>query len=344
MRVFEGFMHGVNLGGWISQMDYETREHYESFITEKDIEYIASLGLDHVRVPVDYIVLEEEDGTIIEEGYKYLDNCLEWCKKNSLRMIIDVHRTFGYTFDPLVKENKTEFFTNEQMQDRFYELWRRIATRYGEESQWVAFELLNEIVEQEISDEWNEIALKTIKIIRDIAPDTWIIYGGTRYNSVVSVPHLVNPKDDKVVYTFHCYEPLAFTHQGAYWIDDMPRDFRIEYPKSLGEYREISAKLPKTVAGAIMEYDTPDAEESYFEAIFECAIKKAQEDDMPLYCGEYGVIDLADDESKMRWLITMKNVLDKYNIGRAYWNYKAKDFGIVDIEDEAVQRRLVENI
>ena len=65
MREFTGFKHGVNLGGWLSQCDH-TKERYDSFVTEKDIETIKSWGLDHVRVPVDYDLIEEKDGTVKE--------------------------------------------------------------------------------------------------------------------------------------------------------------------------------------------------------------------------------------------------------------------------------------
>ena len=37
MRRFEGYMRGVNLGGWLSQADETTKEHYDTFITEADI-------------------------------------------------------------------------------------------------------------------------------------------------------------------------------------------------------------------------------------------------------------------------------------------------------------------
>jgi hypothetical protein len=33
-------------------------------------------------------------------------------------------------------------------------------------------------------------------------------------------------------------------------------------------------------------------------------------------------------------------VFDKYGIGRAYWNYKEKDYSIVNIEDVEVQKEL----
>ena len=63
MREFKGYTRGVNLGGWLSQCDH-TEKRYSEFVTEKDIENIKSWGVDHVRVPVDYELVEEADGTV----------------------------------------------------------------------------------------------------------------------------------------------------------------------------------------------------------------------------------------------------------------------------------------
>ena len=52
VQIFEGFQKGVNLGGWISQYDEFDFNHFDTFIQESDIKDIASLGFDHVRVPV----------------------------------------------------------------------------------------------------------------------------------------------------------------------------------------------------------------------------------------------------------------------------------------------------
>ena len=340
MRTLHGYMHGVNLGGWLSQADDISAEHYETFITESDIAKIAALGLDHVRIPVDYMVLEEEDGTRKEQGYAYLDRCLTWCQKHGLRMIIDLHKTFGYSFDPLDKTDKTIFFRDAALQERFYSLWRTIATRYGKYSDQIAFELLNEIVEPEVAQPWNEIALHAIHEIRKIAPNSWIIFGGVMYNSVVSVPDLPDPQDEKVAYTFHSYEPIIFTHQGAYWVDNMAPNFRISYPGNLTEYRKHSTNLHKALVSAIFREDLKQLDPSFFETLFKPALKIAAERNIPLYCGEYGVIDLADDDSKIRWATDICAVFDKDQIGRAYWNYKEKDFGIINIADETVRKTL----
>ena len=120
MRIWEGFQKGVNLGGWISQFAAYDPAHFESFITEKDIADIAALGFDHIRVPVDYNVLEDEEGRFRESGFGYLENCRRWCEARGLCMLIDLHECYGYSFDPLKKGmDRRRFFYDEALQRRF---------------------------------------------------------------------------------------------------------------------------------------------------------------------------------------------------------------------------------
>ena len=58
MRRFNGYMHGIDIGGWLSQCDY-SKEHLDNFITEEDIKRIKGWGCDHVRVPVDYNIFRQ---------------------------------------------------------------------------------------------------------------------------------------------------------------------------------------------------------------------------------------------------------------------------------------------
>ena len=67
MEKLTGFNKGVNLGGWLSQCVH-TKEHYDSFITRKDIENLSKWKVDHVRVPVDYNLVEDAEGNYLEEG------------------------------------------------------------------------------------------------------------------------------------------------------------------------------------------------------------------------------------------------------------------------------------
>ena len=88
--------------------------------------------------------------------------------------------------------------------------------------------------------------------------------------------------------------------------------------------------LSQELAGAIFEGDLPEVGPAFFEALFQPALKIAEERDIPLYCGEYGVIDQADTESTLHWYRTITSVFDKYHIGRAAWTYKGMDFGLTD--------------
>lgn len=343
MREFKGFQKGVNLGGWISQFAEYDVKHFESFITKEDIKYIASLGFDHVRVPVDYNVLEEERGCIIESGFAYLSDCRQWCEEYGLNMLIDLHECYGYSFDPLKKDmDRRKFFFDANLQARFMKLWTEIAKRFCKYPDQVAFEPLNEVVLFEVEEAWNTILTNFIRIIRAIAPESYIVVGGVFYNNVLSVPKLNVPVDDRIVYNFHCYEPIVFTHQGAYWQETMPLDYRIGYPKTLDEYRSEHVRIYGDRDGAVFKEGIREIGRDFFEDIFAPAIEKAEKDNVALYCGEYGVIDKADNNDKIRWLEDIHATFKRFGIGRALWNYREKDFGFVDEKFASIKDRFIE--
>ena len=328
MNKFTGYVKGINLGGWLSQCNH-SKETYNTFITESDIERIAGWGLDHVRLPIDYELVETEDGSYIEEGFKYIDNCLEWCKSYGLNMILDLHKTAGYSFDEY--ETSTGFFENKKLQNRFTSLWEELAKRYGKYEDRLTFELLNEIVDPEVAGIWNGIAKHTIEVIRQIAPTIKIIIGGVRNNSVDSVKLLDMPYDKNIVYTFHFYEPLIFTHQAAYWVKKMTNDFRTTYPSDISKYISETNEFLPIENGEIYNNITQDTiDKEVFEVAFSEAISVAKERGVALYCGEYGVIDQAELPSTLAWYTDINSTFEEYGIGRAAWTYKGKDFGITD--------------
>ncbi|MBQ7002507.1 MAG: glycoside hydrolase family 5 protein [Oscillospiraceae bacterium] len=311
----KGFDKGINLGGWLSQCDY-SEERLSEFITEKDFETIASWGFDHVRIPIDYNILENEDGSFCDSGFARIDWALEMCRKYGLRTVLDLHKTAGYSFDSY-GESEAGFFESGALQERFYRLWEEIARHYGSTPETVAFELLNEVTDKGYIDAWNSIADACIRRIRAIAPDTLILVGSYHNNSAPAVPALDPPFDDKVMYNFHCYEPLRFTHQGAYWTDDIDPAVRLSFAES-------------------------GITEDFFEALFAPAIAAAEKYGTSLYCGEYGVIDIVSPEDTVQWYRVIGNVLRKHGIARCCWSYKEMDFGLSDSRLDAVRAELIE--
>ena len=342
MKEWKGYRKGVNLGGWLSQCIH-TEEHYETFIREKDIEQISSWGMDHVRVPVDYDLVEDKDGVPREQGFEHIRDAVSWCRKYGLNMILDLHKTAGFSFDS--GEMEAGFFESEAYQERFYRLWEKFAEYFGKETDMLAFELLNEVTDKAFCETWNRISGECIRRIRRIAPSAFILVGGYYNNSVEAVKDLAMPADDRIIYNFHCYEPLVFTHQGAHWVSSMDTSFRIPISASFGEMREAWNRMGISASAGLSDYpDSTELNSGYFEEMFAEAIRVAEERNVPLYCGEYGVIDRAAPEDILAWYRLIHKVFEAHGIGRAAWTYRAMDFGISDTRMDGVRSELVRNL
>lgn len=339
MKIWKGYRKGVNLGGWFSQCDY-SEERYDHFIREEDFAVIRSWGLDHVRLPIDYNLLEDAEGEPIERGYERLETVVGWCRAQGLNMVLDLHKTAGFSFDP--DEKEAGFFDNELYQERFYRLWENIARHLGHHADMLAFELLNEITEKEYGERWNRISHECIRRIRQYAPKTYILVGGYYHNSAVAVKDIAAPYDDHIIFNFHCYEPLVFTHQGAHWMPAMEKDFRLPVTATFGE---MYAAARRQSAEACAGLDTWPADSrltaAYFENFMAEAVGAAARYDVPLYCGEYGVIDCARPEDALTWFAMIHEAFEKFGIGRAAWSYRQMDFGLSDARMDNVREELV---
>ena len=307
-----GFRRGVNLGGWFSQCDY-SRERLDRFITEKDLDVIAGWGLDHVRVPMDYNVLENEDGSLSAEGIDRIGRVTDQCRERGLKVVLDLHKTAGISFDSDEKEEG--FFSSTEYQERFLRLWDGLSGAFCDPER-IAFELLNEVTDKEWIGTWNRIAGECVARIRKNAPESLILVGSYWNNSAEAVKDLDPPADGRVIYNFHCYEPLAFTHQGASWVPAL----------------DINVRVAFSEAGV-----TPE----FFRKLFASAVETARAQGTCLYCGEYGVIDKATPEDTVLWYRTIHEVFEEYQISRCAWSYRQMDFGLSDSRLDGVRKELI---
>lgn len=332
------YKRGINLGGYFSQCEH-TREHYEHFISEKDICRIAEWGFDHVRVPMDYEFLETEEGDDREENYILLERLLGWCRNAGLRVILDLHKTAGYDFNDAQEQGRNRLFEERSLQERFLALWQRLAQRFGDRED-IAFELLNELVNPEYAAPWNQLAAEAVKVIRQETANTLIIYGGVEWNSAKSVPMLGRPLDENIMYTFHYYEPLLFTHQKANWVAAMKPDEEIPYPKEMEWYRK------KSLALGLQGMPVANAKASgmgleFHEEMLGEAIAYAKAMGVRLYCGEFGVIDLAPEADTRRWFQDVISLFDRLGIGYALWSYKEMNFDFAGAHYDSVRNLLI---
>ena len=268
-----------------------------------------------MRLPFDYDLIETADGKRIDAGYVRLHRVADWCAKHGLNLILDLHKTAGFSFD--AGEAESGFFDSPAYQERFYALWETIAHEFGAEHDHIAFELLNEVTDRGFCERWNAIAETCIRRIRAIAPETYILIGGYWNNSIRALPDLLPPPDDRIVYNFHCYEPLIFTHQGATWTEKIDPAKRMAYEES-------------------------ETSEQYFEDLIADAVAAAEKYHVPLYCGEYGVIDRVGGEDTLKWYRCIHSVLERHHIGRCAWTYRELDFGLTDARLEGVRGEILQ--
>jgi hypothetical protein len=331
---------GVNLGGWLSQYPAFDEHHFDSFIRAEDLRRIADWGFDHVRLPVDYPVLEDEQhpGEYRPGGFERLDQALAWCRENDLRVILDLHKAPGYAFDSL---GTVSLFRDAAQQDRLLALWRELARRFGGQQEWVALELLNEIVLKDGSA-WNALYPRLVAEIRREAPESLIVLGGNQYNAADQLQHLDVLQDERILYTFHFYNPMVVTHYKAGWVP-----WLFEY----GELVEYPGIAPAPAAAFLTQHDpgaypelTPGLrfDRAYLAGLIQPAVEFARTQRVPVYCGEFGVIDQAPLANRIRWTRDMVSLLREQEIGYGYWSYKAMDFGLVDRDGRLVDRELVD--
>jgi hypothetical protein len=338
--IFEKYRSGINLGGWISQCNYE-KNHIDSFIKKEDVEKIASWGLDHIRLPFDYTILEEDNNPLSykEDGFKVIDMLLVWCKEASLNLVLDMHKAPGYAFGNNLQDNI--IFNDETVQERFISLWQEIAKRYISEKDNLIFELLNEIGDAH-GETWNKIARKAIDGIRGIDKDRYILLGGSNFNSAEGLDSLEIWDDERILYNFHFYEPFLFTHQRASWTPLRNINVNQLYPGKVEGIDKLKIFFgdQKPEQGKSLTVDTI-FDKAFLEYKLAPAIAFSKRTNKELYCGEYGAIDHAELESRINYLWDMKELFENYRIGRACWSYKAMNFTSIDENGNPISNKLV---
>lgn len=340
---------GINLGGWFSQWvvpvqknGLERSEHYRTFITIDDIIRIADWGFDHVRLPFDYDLFEHDDKPYLyeEEGLKWLDQAVDWCLSRGLSVVLDFHRAPGQDYD---REKPNMLLHDREHWLRYVAVWRMLAKRFASYGEKVIFELLNEIVDPS-QYLYKALIRDGLAAIRESDKQRWVIVGGNLFNSIDSLKELELLEDPYIMYNFHYYEPVVFTHQKAYFCEDLSiYNQEIHYPGDFPELQQFLNSYPEHADKNHMyvwEHNT----KNYMEKRLQAAVRFHQYTGRPLYCGEFGVIDTAPVDSACRWLSDFTRLLDSYGIPHAYWSYKDMDYGLVNIRGEVIGEKQLEAI
>lgn len=327
-------LRGVNLGGWFSQIDdlYSKdpdrnpglHAHLRTFLGPLDFAQIRGWGFNHVRLPVDYYnVFHRETLAPDDTALAILGQTLALATTLGLGVILDLHRCPGHDFFSGTQREQA-FFSDPSCRRAALRVWATLAERFSD-NPLVALEILNEPVAPDAAT-WNAVKDEFCVHLRRHAPRSTLVVGSNRWNSATEFAALTPVADDDILYSFHCYTPLLFTHQRAPWIADYPpvREIR-SWPADFGADPGLPTRLH-------FEYGRWDRER--LRAALAAPIAFRERHGVPVACNEFGVYAPAPLDDRLRYLGDLTQIFREADIGWSYWNYKNLDFGLVSLGEK----------
>ncbi len=313
---------GTNISHWLSQSSRRGREREEWF-TRQDIQYIADLGFDHLRIPIDEEQMWDRTGRPVTEAFDLLHAALDRAESAGLRAVVDLHILRSHYFND---KEEPALYRDPAEEKKFCSLWSGISEQLrARGTDLVAYELLNEAVARDPGD-WNRVSTAAFNTIREREPDRTIVLGSNSFCSTQTFDVLHVPDDRHCILTYHYYRPMLITHYRAGWTDVGRYDGPVHYPGRPVVSEDI-AKLDPEVKARMREWNTP-FDRSTMIADLAGPLAVSDRTGLPLYCGEFGVINKTPMPLRLAWYRDMIRTLNDYGIAWANWDYKGS-FGIV---------------
>jgi aryl-phospho-beta-D-glucosidase BglC (GH1 family) len=234
-------LRGVNVGGWLEWQGWEWGEGfdyigesammdnlsslvgttqadqfrtavYDNYITTADLHAMAVDGLNVVRVPFNYRMLEDDANPFVykQSGWDVLDRLVSEAKQANIYLILDMSvapcsQMYAFISDYV---GGPDLWSSFQCQDRMVALWKAVAARYANSNVIAGYDVLNETI---IGDgQLLSLYQRVTAAIRSVDPNHMLIYEG---NDMARTFTLFSaPLDPNEMLSVHDY-PWAFPGQ-----------------------------------------------------------------------------------------------------------------------------------
>jgi len=286
--------------------------YLDVFFTDQDAQFLASIGVNSVRISFSYKHFEDDDAPFVikPEGFAYLDRAVDVCARHGIYTILDLHAVPGAQNQHWHSDNPTQwahFWSQQQFQDRVVNLWEHIAEHYRG-NPWVAgYNPINEPADAH-GDTIGPYYARIERAIRAVDPEHILFLDGNRYST--QFDQLGDPLP-QCVYTVHDYALPGFVDGGPY--PGMSR----------GRYVDREA----------------------VEATFLERTAYMRDTGTPIWVGEFGPVYTGDplrDEDRYRLLEDQLAIYEQYGASWTLWTYK--DIGLQGVAtvdpDSAYMRRI----
>lgn len=352
-----GLKRGISIHEWLNWSPVVQTGEYrwppyndlKEWGSPRDFARIKALGFDFVRLSVDPGPLLASEGAKREEALARLEQAVRLVTANGLKVVFDLHPVSQV---PAWSDKALEVSADDPMAARYRDVVASVAgmlTRVG--GDMTALELMNEPqyypCDGGSGDEWKLVLSGLVNAARKTAPDLTLVATGACGGNVKGLVQL-DPAafdDDRILYSFHFYEPLDFTHQGvaeasdvkgAPWpADDVATPLALVYSKLLiGQDESLAAndraaKLAE-VRRHIDRYIGDRWDEDRLKARFGEVRAWAERHGLPpgrLFLGEFSAMAATDHRGgalvadRYRWLDAVRSEAEALGAPWAYWEY-----------------------
>ena len=304
-EINEKLGRGVNLG---NMFEAPSEEAWGNPFRDDYFQRIAALGFDHVRIPVTWDIPSRAQQTppftLAPAFLQRIKDVTDLALSAGLMVIINMHH-----HDQL-------FAKPEESKARFLSQWTQLSGYFKGYDENLLFEVLNEPHGNLTPDKWNLFFSEALAVIREKNPTRAVLIGVAEYGGLGGLPRLEIPKDDHLILTLHYYEPFAFTHQGADWVEGAD-----------------------PWLGTVWE--NTDREQQQVKTQFQYAQRFAEDHDLPIHIGEFGAFGKADLKSRVLWTTFLARWFEEQGFSWAYWEFSA-GFGFFDPQTNKINEELVD--
>lgn len=309
---------GINLSMWYAQAWNYSAERLATYTTRDDFRLVKSLGFDHVRLSInpEPLMLDGHPDAFEPAAIARLDKTVAEITATGLVVILDIHPEMPYV------EGLDE---GDDSVSNFLKFWKLFATHFADtDPRQVYFEVLNE-PHMKDSYRWAGIQSHAVAVIRAAAPAHTIIATGNQWGGVKGLLELEPVRDDNVIYSFHDYDPMTFTHQGATWAGAFLKTLHgVPYPSTPENIAPLMPLEPDDDGRRQLGwYGTERWDAKKVDAHIAEAAGWGLEHKVPVWCGEFGVYRAyADPAMRAAWLHDMRVGFEAHRIGWSMWDYQ----------------------
>ncbi len=346
---------GVSIHAWMNWSPVTEAGAYrwppyrdvEEWGSVRDFARIKALGFDFVRLTVDPGPLLASEGKKRDEALAPIEDAVRAILAANLKAIVDLHPVGQVK---AWSAASIEGGPDEPMSVRYRSVAASVAgmlARVGTDR--TALELMNEPqfypCDGSGGRQWQAVLGDLVKAARTAAPDLTLVVSGACGGNITGLVNLDPAQlgDDRLLYSFHFYEPHTFTHQGlgdsrdvkgVPWpADSSANDLALVYSKLKLSKEDLSSgqwwKRLAYVRRYLASYTAEGWGETQIKQRFGEALAWAKKHGIPenrLLLGEYSVIGPSEgggalDADRFRWLSAVRQEANTHGIPWAYWSY-----------------------